>query len=54
MTAKRLSLSALALLVAVSLAQHPAGTTAADPPKGGTFRIMSPDELDYVDPALGY
>ena len=30
------------------------GTTAADPPKGGTFRIMSPDELDYVDPALGY
>ena len=58
MTRRSLSLAMLtagvALLVAADLAGPAGGGTTADAPKGGTVRIMSPDELDHVDPALGY
>ena len=46
--------SGVGLLAAAGLAAPATFSTAADAPKGGTVRIMSADELDHVDPALGY
>ena len=52
---RRVSLS-LALLAAGSalLGASALANSAAEAPKGGTLRIMSPDDLSYVDPALAY
>ena len=44
----------VAMLVAAGFAEPATVSATADAPKGGTLRIMSPDELDHVDPALAY